>query len=160
MAHTRRITISSVDSATPYLQTMCEPHPPVASNSLQPSLAFCVDNSSPQYMSTYHQALQTTSTSTATTLVVSQSVCGNANTTGASYIIINSPPPLIPTRFPYDPLPVPPHLSSVNQQTQLLPSVDTPFKLCLYLVMYHDVMDVRAKYTGTKTKAFTHHQVA
>ena len=55
MAHTRRITTSSVDSATPYLQTMCEPHPPVASNSLQLSLAFCVDNSSPQYMYTYNQ---------------------------------------------------------------------------------------------------------
>ena len=78
-------------------------------------------------MSTYRQALQTTSTSTASTLVMSQSVCGNANTTGANYMIINSPPPLVPTRFPYDPLPVQQHLSSFSQQTQLLPSVDTPF---------------------------------
>ena len=120
---------SSVDSAAAYLQTMYEPHAPVASNSLQPSLAFCVDDSSPQYMSTYHQALQTMSTSTGPTLVMSQSVCGNTNTTGISYTIINSPPPLIPTCFPYDPLPIPPHLSSVSQQTQLLPSVDTPFWL-------------------------------
>ena len=64
-------------------------------------------------MSTYHQVLQAISTSTGLTLVTIQSVCGNTNTTGASYII-NSPPLLIPTRFPYNPLPVPSLLSSVT----------------------------------------------
>ena len=58
---------------------------------------------------------------------MSQSACGNANTTGANYMIINSQPSLIPTGFLYNPLPVQPHLSSVSQQTQLLPSVATPF---------------------------------
>ena len=65
-------------------------------------------------MSTYHHVLQTMSTSTGLTLVTIQSVCGNSNTTGASYNIINSPPLLMPTRFPYNSLPVPSLLSSVT----------------------------------------------
>ena len=66
---------SSVDSATPYLPQMYESHSTVVSSSLQPSLDFCVNNSSPQYMSTYHQVLPTVTTSTGSTLVMSQSVC-------------------------------------------------------------------------------------
>ena len=120
---------SSIDSATPYLAMVYEPHPSAASVGLQPSLDFCVDNSSPQYLSTYHQALQTLTTSSGPTLVMSQSVCGNSANTGTSYTIINSPPPLIPTYVPYNSLPVAPQMSPVTQQAQPLPPVDTPFWL-------------------------------
>lgn len=121
---------SSVDSATPYLPPMYESHPTVVSSSLQPSLDVSVDNSSPQYMSTYHQALPTLTTSIGSTLVMSQSVCAGSTNTGGNYTIINStPPPLIPTHFPYNYLPASPHLSPVSQHTQPLPPVDTPFWL-------------------------------
>ena len=39
------------------------------------------------------------------------------------------PSPLIATHFPYNFLPVAPHMSLVSQQTQSLPPVDTPFWL-------------------------------
>ena len=71
----------------------------------------------------------------------------------ASYIIINSPPPLITTRIPYDPLPVPPHLSSVSQQTQLLPSVDIPFWLVFVFGNVSQCNGCKGKYTGTITKS-------
>ena len=90
---------SSVDSAIPYLLPMYESHPTVVSSSLQPSLDFYVDNSSLQYMSTYHHALPTLATSAGSTLVMSQSVCAQNTNTGGNYTIINSPPPLIPTHF-------------------------------------------------------------
>ena len=75
---------SSVDSATPYLSPMYESHPTVVSSSLQPYLDFCVDNSSLQYMSTYHQALPTLAASTGSTLVMSQSVCAQNTNTGGN----------------------------------------------------------------------------